>query len=72
MILLNTKQDKDGVLLLNSEEARWIANDLLRAAEESEDHGAMYEIELMSLSSTDFSSSICVRPKRDGLNDEDL
>lgn len=63
MILLNSKQEIDGVLVLNSEEARWVAADLLRAAEECEDHGT-YEIDVMSTGTPGFNSKIRVRPKR--------
>jgi hypothetical protein len=72
MLLIDSKQEIDGVLCLTSEEAIWLANDLLRSAEECEDHGT-YEIDVMSTGTPEFNSKIRVRPKRRGRRtDENL
>ena len=71
ILLIETKQQTEGILVLDSEEARRMALDLLRAAEESEDHG-VYEIEIISSGSPDFDSKIQVRPKRGRRNHDNL
>lgn len=60
-LAVGDKKDSPNQVTLTPNEARLLAKDLIRAADESEDHRSIYEVNIMTMARENLDSTVSLR-----------